>query len=60
MVRRGKRQRYREARLLKAGQLPGAAQPGRCVECGSPEKDGHASWCLAGAVEDAENEVDGP
>lgn len=44
--KKGKRQRYEEARLLKRGELfSDSSEP--CAECGASPGDPHKSWCAA-------------
>ena len=44
--KRGKRQRYEEARLLKRGEVFSEnTEP--CPECGALPGDDHKSWCAA-------------
>jgi len=51
--KRGKRQRYEEARLLKRGEVFSEnTEP--CPECGALPGDDHKSWCAAEEAEEAD------
>jgi hypothetical protein len=51
--KRGKRQRYEEARLLKRGEVISEnTEP--CAECGALPGDDHKSWCAAEEADDEE------
>jgi hypothetical protein len=56
--KRGKRQRYEEARLLKRGEVFSEnTEP--CPECGALPGDDHKSWCAAEEAEPEEFEASG-
>jgi hypothetical protein len=49
--KRGKRQRYEQARLLKRGEaIPENTEP--CPECGALPGDDHKDWCAADEFDD--------
>ena len=56
--KRGKRQRYEEARQLKRGEVfTERSEP--CAECGALPGDDHKSWCAAEETTDEFVEDDG-
>jgi len=57
-VKKGRHRRFEEARALKRLNEE-IAEP--CAECGAPAGSDHASWCLAEAeLEEEEEEVSDP
>ena len=55
--KRGKRQRYEEARLLKRGEVI-AENTEPCAECGALPGDDHKDWCAAEEADDDFDEAD--
>jgi hypothetical protein len=56
--KRGKRQRYEEARLLKRGEVI-AENTEPCAECGALPGDDHKDWCAAEEADESDDEDDG-
>ena len=56
-MKKGRHRRFEEARALKQTNENESAEPEPCAECSAEPGDPHASWCLATADLDEEDDV---